>query len=63
MKNYIVLTLAGFTQDENGEDCENMQVLGIYRAKNEAEARFKAHIEYAGMFPSTDEYRVYKLAC
>lgn len=39
MSEYIFYTTEGFTQDPNGNDVENCQVLGIVFEKNKEEAR------------------------
>ena len=39
MAEFIIYTTEGFTQDPNGNDIENCQVLGITQGKDEGEAK------------------------
>ncbi len=39
MKEYIIYTTEGFTQDPNGNDIENCQMLGIAKGKDKMEAK------------------------
>ncbi len=39
MNEYIFYTPEGFTQDPNGNDIENCQLLGTANGKDEAEAK------------------------
>lgn len=39
MKEYIIYTTEGFTQDPNGNDIENCQVLGIAKGNDKVEAK------------------------
>lgn len=41
MNEYIFYTPEGFTQDPNGNDIENCQMLGTAKGKDEAEAKEK----------------------
>ncbi len=38
MKKYIFYTLDGFTENKNGQNIENCQILGWQNGKNEKEA-------------------------
>ena len=37
-KNYLIYTSSGFIQEQNGNDTENLQILGWGSGINEAEA-------------------------
>lgn len=39
MAEYIIYTTEGFTQDPNGNDIENCQMLGIAKGKDKVEAK------------------------
>lgn len=39
MENFIFYTTEGFTQDPNGNDIENCQMLGIAKGKDKVEAK------------------------
>lgn len=42
LKHYLVLTTGGFSQDDDGNDTENCQLIGIYSAESRVDALLKA---------------------
>lgn len=63
MKKFIVVSFAGYTEDEFGNDMENLQVLdSCIKAESKEDAIAQAFEMYKSNFPTVDEYRAYELA-
>ena len=62
MRYYIAYTTDGFTQDSRCKDCDNCQMLGIYRAEDFVDAAEQCRASLIGWQQSFDNITIRQLA-